>query len=604
MSERFRKPLFHLMLMFVPILLLAGGLHFARSTEAVAALESLPEAELQNTLTATVQIHAPRNGAYITEQSGTVRVISGYAWNVYDPAPFPAVPVLDPIENFEGGGTYTVNWSAVADATNYVLEEADNPQFTDPMLYAVSGTSQFIAGKDVGSYYYRVRAYNAAGRPSRFSDVEAVTVTQASLAGFSLPGTNLLAGEVSPQNTLMATPTMTVEVRINSGAWYPATMTDEGDYWSWSYDWTLPQGEEEPYTIEARGRVEGGEWSEIDTITIILDNNIHIVYLPLVFRRWPPVPYPPTLHAINNADMDGNYTVSWTYDDQPGVPTPTSYQLQEATNPNFTSPALYTGSGISRSFTDKPNATYYYRIRGVNAYGPGEWSNVRSVVVSVGFYDNFSNPASGWPHQVHYPHDNVNFMYADYFGNTYRMKVLREDAGRNNQKMGIIKAPYTTAHTNYDVYAEHFFTRAGDAAVDPAQGKAGLIFAANGDFSTIYVIEWNFEGHCAVARYRNASVPVSSFRTGSNLIHEPLKNWHNCAPYGVRSGYDQLNRFRVEVRNTTVSVFAYDSGGTQRLIHQFSEGSLGSYRRTGLLTGAWEWTPVESRFDNYRVEPK
>ena len=36
------------------------------------------------------------------------------------------------------------------------------------------------------------------------------------------------------------------------------------------------------------------------------------VYLPLVFRGWPPVPAVPSLLPIDNGDGDGNYRVNWS----------------------------------------------------------------------------------------------------------------------------------------------------------------------------------------------------------------------------------------------------------------------------------------------------
>ncbi len=602
-----------ILLFFVPALLLVGLLMLHAHVTQAAALHSTTSGEMlggtarvASTLTATLQIHSPKNGAYITAQEGSLLTIEGYAWNTYDPPPFPDVPVLEPIDNFEGGGSYNVSWSAVPTGDNYELEEADNPQFDSPTTYATSNTSEFIAGKPVGTYYYRVRAYNDAGRRSRFSNVESVTVTSASLAGFSLfSRTSALPEGPKVENTVLATGTLTVQVQIDGGSWVTATVVDEGEWWSWSYDWSLPQADEVEYPIRARARVDSGEWSDLDTITVTVDNNIFLTYFPLIFKWWPPVPYPPTLSEINNADADGDYTVSWTYGTYTGVPAPTSFTIQEATNANFTNPTEYsvTGSARSRSFTGKSNGTYYYRVRGVNSYGNGPWSNVRSVVVSIGFYDNFSNANSGWPHQQTYSHDGTAYLYADYYNGTYRMKVLRDDTGENNKKMAIIKAPYTKSHTNYDVYVEHFFTRAGDAAVEPAQGKASLIFAANDSFSTIYAVEWNYEGHCAVNKYTDVSVPVSAYEN-SDLDHHPLKGWGECGAYGVRGGYDKVNRFRVEVRNTTARIYAYDKDGGRHLVYQFSDGALSSHRRTGLVTGSWEWTPVESRFDNYRVEPK
>ncbi len=102
------------------------------------------------------------------------------------------------------------------------------------------------------------------------------------------------------------------------------------------------------------------------------------VYLPIVLRRYPPIPYTPTLNAINNSDGDGNYLVSWTAAD-----LASTYELQEATNSAFTGATVVdSGTATSWSASGKAGGTYYYRVRGYNTYGYGAWSNVQSVRVA------------------------------------------------------------------------------------------------------------------------------------------------------------------------------------------------------------------------------
>ena len=103
------------------------------------------------------------------------------------------------------------------------------------------------------------------------------------------------------------------------------------------------------------------------------------VYLPLVVKSLPA----PVLNAIDNADGDGNYVVSWN-----AVTGATSYTLEEDDNAGFTSPtAQYAGAGTSWNATGKAAGTYYYRVRASNTFGPGSWSATQSATV---------NPASSW----------------------------------------------------------------------------------------------------------------------------------------------------------------------------------------------------------------
>jgi len=85
----------------------------------------------------------------------------------------------------------------------------------------------------------------------------------------------------------------------------------------------------------------------------------------------------PVLNAIDNADGDGDYTVSWSADDNA-----TSYALQEAVGESFINSAtVYTGTETAYDVTGKAPGTYYYRVNAENESGPSLWSNVESIVV-------------------------------------------------------------------------------------------------------------------------------------------------------------------------------------------------------------------------------
>ena len=89
----------------------------------------------------------------------------------------PAAPILNAISNGDGDGNYTVSWSSSEGANTYTLEEDDNEGFTSPTtVYSGSNTSTAISGRDVGTYYYRVRASSASAN-SDWSNVVSVEVT-------------------------------------------------------------------------------------------------------------------------------------------------------------------------------------------------------------------------------------------------------------------------------------------------------------------------------------------------------------------------------------------------------------------------------------------
>ena len=84
-----------------------------------------------------------------------------------------------------------------------------------------------------------------------------------------------------------------------------------------------------------------------------------------------------------------DYQVSWSYNySDPNVPDPDYYELQEATDEAFTDPTSYypgsqTHYDVSDPGTEKSEGIYYYRVRGHNTNGDGEWSNTVSTLVRV-----------------------------------------------------------------------------------------------------------------------------------------------------------------------------------------------------------------------------
>jgi hypothetical protein len=94
----------------------------------------------------------------------------------------PAVTTLPPIANDDGDGSYLVDWFDVAGATSYTLEEDDNDGFSSPDTRYSGANSQYpIVGQPLGTWYYRVRASNAAG-DGGWSQVRSATVEPQALS--------------------------------------------------------------------------------------------------------------------------------------------------------------------------------------------------------------------------------------------------------------------------------------------------------------------------------------------------------------------------------------------------------------------------------------
>lgn len=344
-----------------------------------------------------VQITVPNPGTLIREDPGSEYVISGHAWNDFANPAFLTAPTLQSFISPDNDGTYYVNWTEVPSATNYVLEEAtslSHPSWTQYPAVAAPTLSQLVTGKADGTYYYRVRAYSSVIAESRWSNVEVITVAKSNLLrGFTPSLVNLNA---APQTVLAPDAgEIVVEVSTDDGAhWYTATVTNTvGGWWDWNYNWTLPDEDYVAHVLRARARyINGGTYGAEDSISVTIRNSVRRIYFPVIMRRWPMIPYPATLSTNFTDVRSGNYTLSWLYNNSQYPPTSDShYELQESANSTFSSVTVLcspqtTLCGSGKSLTiglGKTPGTYYYRVRGWNSYGGGEWSNVVQVNVTT-----------------------------------------------------------------------------------------------------------------------------------------------------------------------------------------------------------------------------
>lgn len=228
-------------------------------------------------------------------------------------------------------------------------------------------------------------------------------------------------------------------------------------------------------------------------------------------------------------------------------------------------------------------------------------NNYATELEIQGFYDDFSDPASGWRDRLYEHGDGVDLMRVGYVDEVYRMKVLLNYDGRNNRMMGLTRAPYSEEHSRYDLQVRHSFVEGDDQVTMPEFGKASLIFGANATFSTLYAFEWNYEGNCAVNKYSNVDYPITWYE-GSDLDTHTIMAWRNCATFQLDGGYDADNHMRVEVRDNKATIYVMD-GGNKVEVKSFTDDALRNHRRVGLVTGTWDYTPVNSHFDDFWIKP-
>ncbi len=225
-----------------------------------------------------------------------------------------------------------------------------------------SGNVVFHTYPDVGMYTAVVTASNSL---NVMTATTTVTITDTLVAG-------LMATNDSP-TPLGGSTTLTATVAAGSNV---------------TYTWVFGDGESGSGKVVSHHYPACGAYTAVVTASnsanlVTATTSVKItayVYLPLILKRWPPVPYQPTLYAINNVDGDGNYTIGWT--EQPTRLADT-YTLEEATNTSFTTGlrTVCTTAQQSCYVSGRLAGTYYYRVRGYNTWGYGAWSNVQPSVV-------------------------------------------------------------------------------------------------------------------------------------------------------------------------------------------------------------------------------
>ncbi len=168
------------------------------------------------------------------------------------------------------------------------------------------------------------------------------------------------------------------------GITWTAIISAPGGVWETTFVVTVEEAYTGPLTNVVHVAADEGMTGTVMTgiascVTTVRD--AHAIYLPLLMKSWPPMPHPPTLNPIDNADGDDTYTVSWT--GQTAL-LPITYTLQEASDAAFTTGLreVCATTQLSCTVSGNPAGTYNYRARGANTWGTGAWSNVQTVTVS------------------------------------------------------------------------------------------------------------------------------------------------------------------------------------------------------------------------------
>lgn len=251
-------------------------------------------------------------------------------------------------------GNYTINWTAVAAATTYQLQESVNGG-TYATVQDSTGTALAVTGRQSGGWSYRARGCNPAGCGVwSAAKTTQVTLPPSTVPTLTVPASNSTGSYTVSWSSVTTATRYELQEQLGTGSWstvHDATATSRAitgkAAGSWSY--------------RARGCNSGacGAWSGIAAVLVTL----------------PPTTAPAlTVPATNST---GSYTVSWV-----AVASTTRYELQERLGSGGWD-TVHDAAATSKANGGKASGSWGYRVRACNAGGCAAYSAIGTVVVTL-----------------------------------------------------------------------------------------------------------------------------------------------------------------------------------------------------------------------------
>lgn len=318
-----------------------------------------------DTLTVTGALPAD-DGSYTVTVTNTAGSVSSDAATLTVQPP-PAAPTATAATNLAIHG-FTANWNSVTDTTGYRLDVSTDNAFGSFVtgyqdLDVGPNLSATVTGlTDHTTYYYRVRAVNAAGT-SPSSNTITATTPASSLVIVTAPSSQSVIQGATVTFTVEVSSTTAVTYRWNKGN-PPQALTDGGSI-SGATTATL--------TITGALPADDGDY------TVTITNAAGSVTTDAVTLSVEPPPAAPVATDATDLAID-SFTANWD-----SAADTTGYRLDVSTDNTFGSfvdgyQDLDVGTNLSSAVTSlTDNATYYYRVRAVNAAGTSPSSNIVTV---------------------------------------------------------------------------------------------------------------------------------------------------------------------------------------------------------------------------------
>lgn len=274
------------------------------------------------------------------------------------------VPLLLPVGNSDGDGSYRVEWAPVPGAAAYLLQEARDPAFSAPVdLYFGPESSFQVSGRAAGLWYYRVRAA-LPGSDSGWSRIQPVGVLPAAPA-LALPS----KAEAPDEYLLSWEPVAGAEGYILEEASSEAFTNSRVRYQGkdTSYRVTGQAGGTWQYRVRAYNGAGNGSWSANQVVEVPASALLA-----------------PKLKEIENGDQDGAFSLFWN-----DIEGASAYLVEWSRDPYFAQPETPLSVSASQlAVSGWLPGNWYVRVRAVSATGNSPWS----ASVSTGVRANLHLP--------------------------------------------------------------------------------------------------------------------------------------------------------------------------------------------------------------------
>jgi len=364
--------------MSLKLLAFAGRL--AKSCAAIVAISVLVTVTFASTVSYTYDaLGRLKTVAYADGASVTYHYDAAGNRTQVETHVVPGVPPSISVPASSSTGSYAVSWGASSGTvTAYELYESTNSNFSSQVLaYSGTATSKPISGQGNGTYYYRVRACDAAACSAYRTGANGTTVTlpPGIPASISVPSTSSTGSYTVSWGSASGTVTAYELYEATNPGFSGQTLAYSGT----STSAPISGKGEGTYYYRVRACNSGG-CSDYRTGA----NATSVLFPPGV----------PSSISVPSSSTTGSYTVSWGS----STGTVTAYELYEATNSGFSGEALaYSGTSTSTPISGKGNGTYYYRVRACNGSGCSGYrtgGNATTVLLPPGIPASISVPSS------------------------------------------------------------------------------------------------------------------------------------------------------------------------------------------------------------------